>query len=191
MINETTIGSKISAIRESKQITQEVLAERSGLSVEQIKAIEESNLIGSLYVLLKIARALGVRLGTFLDDSVTEAPTIVRKQEASPTISFSTQQASNHPHLQFYSLAEGKPDRHLEPFLIDVLPAEERILIPSSHEGEEFIYVLSGEIKVRYAQTTYSLQAGDSIYYDSIVSHLIFSAIGEPAKVLAVVYTPS
>jgi transcriptional regulator with XRE-family HTH domain len=190
MINETTIGSKISAIRESKQITQEALAERSGLSLEQIKTIEEANLVGSLFVLLKIARALGVRLGTFLDDNVTDAPTIVRKQEASPTISFSTQQASNHPHLQFYSLARGKADRHLEPFLIDVLPAEEQTLIASSHEGEEFIYVLSGKITVHYAQATYFLQTGDSIYYDSIVSHLVFSSIKEPAKVLAVLYTP-
>lgn len=191
MTNETSIGTKITTIRESKQLTKETLAERSGLSVEQVEAIENNSTIASLYVLLKIARALGVRLGTFLDDTTSNEPIIVSKQEATPTISFSTQNTPSQTHLKFYSLAGGKADRHLEPFLIDVLPAEEQTLSSSSHEGEEFVYVLSGKITVRYAQNVYNLQVGDSIYYDSIVSHLIVSAVDEPAKVLAVLYTPA
>ena len=41
----------------------------------------------------------------------------------------------------------------------------------SSHEGEEFLYVLEGTIEVIYGQNNYVLETGDSIYYDSIVSH--------------------
>jgi quercetin dioxygenase-like cupin family protein len=60
----------------------------------------------------------------------------------------------------------------------------------SSHEGEEFIYVLNGNVKILYGNSSYTLSAGDSIYYDSIVEHLVEAADHNPAKILAVVYTP-
>ena len=67
--NNAFVGKKIKTIREGKDITVEQLAERSGLAVEQIRSIEEDEKLPSLAPLTKIARALGVRLGTFLDDN--------------------------------------------------------------------------------------------------------------------------
>ena len=68
MDNTKIVGEKIKAIRETKQISVEELVERTGLAAEQIESIEESVVVPSLAPLIKIARALGVRLGTFLDD---------------------------------------------------------------------------------------------------------------------------
>jgi quercetin dioxygenase-like cupin family protein len=56
------------------------------------------------------------------------------------------------------------------------------------HEGEEFIYVLDGEVELRYGGDTITLSAGDSVYYDSIVPHRVSSSA--PAKIVAVVYAP-
>lgn len=78
----------------------------------------------------------------------------------------------------------------MEPFLIDVHPAGEEQCAPSSHEGEEFIYVLSGEIEVSYGQERYRLSEGDSIYYDSVVPHDVHGVGNGSARILAVVYTP-
>ncbi|MDD2910812.1 MAG: cupin domain-containing protein, partial [Petrimonas sp.] len=61
----------------------------------------------------------------------------------------------------------------------------------SSHEGEEFLYVLKGSITVLYGSDKFVLNTGESIYYDSVVEHLVISASDEPAQVLAVVYTPN
>ncbi|MBO5719350.1 MAG: helix-turn-helix transcriptional regulator, partial [Bacteroidales bacterium] len=61
-----SVGSKIKRLRETKMISVEDFAERSGLSVEQINLIENDNQLPSLAPLIKMARALGVRLGTFL-----------------------------------------------------------------------------------------------------------------------------
>jgi len=190
MKTENTIGEKIATIRESKNISQKELAERSSLSLYQIKAIEEQSLVASLAVLIKIARTLGVRLGTFLDDDLGSRPVIVRNDEAHRTISFSSQISSTHSHLNFFSLASSKVGRHMEPFLIDILPAHNKEIVLSSHEGEEFLYVLEGSIKIHYGKEEYTLNKGESIYYDSIVAHLVCSAIEKAAKVLAVVYTP-
>ena len=84
------IGEKIKALRTAQEITLEELAERTGLSKEQIESIEQNINIPSLAPLVKIARALGVRLGTFLDDQPNEnGPVVCRCGEADDTISFS------------------------------------------------------------------------------------------------------
>ena len=77
------IGEKIKALRTAQEITLEELAERTGLSKEQIESIEQNINIPSLAPLVKIARALGVRLGTFLDDQPNEnGPVVCRCGEA-------------------------------------------------------------------------------------------------------------
>jgi len=92
--------------------------------------------------------------------------------------------------LEFFSLASDKSDRHMEPFLIDVHPPTSEDCKLSSHEGEEFIYVLAGQIDVVYGKERYTFQAGDSIYYDSIVPHNGHAGAHLDARTLAVVYAP-
>ena len=76
------VGEKIKSLRESQSISIEQLAERSGLAVEQIERIENNIDLPSLAPLIKIARVLGVRLGTFLDDQDETGTAICRKTEA-------------------------------------------------------------------------------------------------------------
>ena len=78
----------------------------------------------------------------------------------------------------------------MEPFLIDIKPSSTHEPILSSHEGEEFIFVLKGSVKINYGKETHVLLTGDSIYYDSIVDHLVSALNGDPAQIVAVVYTP-
>ena len=78
-----------------------------------------------------------------------------------------------------------------EPFLIDVAPSEDGVdFVLSTHEGEEFIYVLEGILEINYGKNTYILEEGDSIYYDSIVAHHVHAAADNTAKILGVIYTP-
>ena len=78
--------------------------------------------------------------------------------------------------------------KHMEPFVITVRPGEDESL--SSHEGEEFIYVLSGRIAIAYGKDLHDLEPGDSIYYDSLVPHQVRAVGDGPARILAVVYAP-
>jgi quercetin dioxygenase-like cupin family protein len=140
--------------------------------------------------LIKIARALGVRLGTFLDDADELGPVIQRQAEVKKAATFSSQLSTANSHLDFFSLAASKTGRHMEPFLIDIKPSAVHDPILSSHEGEEFIFVLQGTVKINYGKETYILQKGDSIYYDSIVDHLVSAVDDSPSQIVAVVYTP-
>jgi transcriptional regulator with XRE-family HTH domain len=190
MDNATNIGSKIKSIRESKNITLEQLAQRSGLTEDLIVRIEENQNLPSLAPIIKIARVLGVRLGTFLDDNQNLGPVVCRKGVQIKGVSFSSEVAGSHNNLNFFSLAQSKVGRHMEPFLIDIDSASSADYQLSTHEGEEFLYVLEGKIEVSYGKTNYVIAEGESIYYDSIVEHNVHAADASHAKILAVVYTP-
>ena len=184
------VGSKIKGIRETKNITIEEISERSGLSAEQIISIESDQNLPSLGPLIKIARALGVRLGTFLDDNDELGPVVCRAEERDSSISFSNGASDARKHMEYHALARQKTGRHMEPFFIDIQPSEEKNFKLSAHEGEEFIFVMEGEIEIDYGKQNYKLSQGDSIYYDSIVEHHVHGAFGKSAKILAVVYIP-
>lgn len=191
MDNTNIVGKKIKSIRETKQISSSELAERTGLAEEQIYRIENNVDIPSLAPLIKIARALGVRLGTFLDDQDETGAVICRKEEsAKTTISFSNNAMNARTHMQYHSLSNSKADRHMEPFIIDIEETDETNYELSSHEGEEFIFVMEGKVEIAYGKKNHVIEAGDSIYYDSIVPHHVHGYQGQAAKILAVVYTP-
>lgn len=188
----TIVGSKIRSIRETKNLSIEEIAERSGLTTDQILSIENDQNLPSLGPLIKIARALGVRLGTFMDDNDALGPVITRAayRERDRSISFSNGATDARKHMEYHPLAQQKAGRHMEPFVIDINPEETPEFQLSAHEGEEFIYVMQGEVEIVYGKERYLLTEGDSIFYDSIVKHHVHGAPGKSAKILAVVYIP-
>lgn len=188
MINKP--GEKITEIRKIKGLSKEDLAERSGLSLQQVDQIERDKILPSLAPLIKIARVLGVRLGTFLDGDDQTGPVICKKDDQMPSISFSNNNTDARTDLEFYSLAGNKSGRHMEPFMIHVKAGNNKEFKVSSHEGEEFIYILKGCVEIKYGKDIHVLNEGDSIYYDSIVSHHVHAGDNKDALLLAVVYAP-
>jgi transcriptional regulator with XRE-family HTH domain len=193
MAVKRTPGERIIELCKTYSVSRETLAERSGLGQELIRRIEEEGLIPDLAPLLKISRALGVRLGTLLDDHEELGPVITRKGEEAAAARFITgagggeEPASGHGHF-FHALAADKGGRHMEPFIVDMEHDEDSPV--SSHEGEEFMYVLKGSVRIEYGKDNHTINQGDSIYYDSIVPHRVFSS-GGAARILAVIYTPA
>lgn len=189
-MNKKALGKKIRDFREFRQVSMEDLALKANLDKNQLEKIEDKGVIPSLGHLIKISRALGVRIGTFLDDQDQVGPVIVKAGEEKSSLSFSTKNDSNREHLNFFSLAQDKTGRHMEPFIVDIEPHLESDYKLSSHEGEEFIYVLEGSIEINYGKDVFQIEKGDTIYLDSIVAHNVHAAKNQPARILAVVYTP-
>jgi transcriptional regulator with XRE-family HTH domain len=190
MADRHSLGDKVRSTRESRNLSAEQLAERAELATDLVAQIESGALIPSLSPLIRIARALGVRLGTFLDDMEDVGPVVSRAGEHETVVRFSGRGPTAHSDLDFFSLAANKAGRHMEPFFIDIHPDSAKAVHNSAHEGEEFIYVLSGEVEVTYGKDTYRLSPGDCIYYDSIVPHHVHSAGGAESRIVAVVYAP-
>jgi len=188
---DNRIGGKITTLRESLGLTKDELAERCNCDVSVVDGLERGVIAPSLAPLIQVTRALGVRLGTLLDDDVLVGPVVTRRDAAeavSRTRSLET--SSDAGVLDFFSLAAGKSARHMEPFLINVQPTGAEHHKLSTHEGEEFIYVLGGVIEIEYGKDLHVLFEGDSIYYDSIVPHQVRANGDAAARILAVVYAP-
>jgi transcriptional regulator with XRE-family HTH domain len=183
-------GKKIREYREFRQISRQDLALKSNLDINQLEKIEEKGVMPSLGHLIKVSRALGVRIGTFLDDQDQLGPVIVRSGEEKSSVSFSTKDETSREHLNFFSLAQDKSGRHMEPFIVEIEPSRESDYKLSSHEGEEFIYVLEGSVEINYGKDLFHINKGDTIYLDSVVAHNVHAAGNQHAKILAVVYTP-
>jgi transcriptional regulator with XRE-family HTH domain len=192
-----TPGERVAELRKTYSVSRETLAERSGLPIQLIQTIEDEGHIPDLAPLIKISRALGVRLGTLLDDHAEMGPVITRAGEAAEAARFVTGLPADagaaapaaHKGLNFNALAADKGGRHMEPFIVDIEADAEQE--KSAHEGEEFIHVLSGSLALEYGTSSQVLNAGDSVYYDSIVPHRVLSADENPVRILAVIYTPA
>lgn len=183
------VSQRIRKYMERRGMTLEDLAGRSGLEQGFLRTVLEEDVYPSLGPLLKIARALGVRLGTFMDDQVSRDPLVIRRDERQEELSML--RGKDKPvELRFYSLGKGKSDRHMEPFFVEIYPESAQDKKLSSHEGEEFIVVLSGQVEVVYGQEVHLLEPGDSIYYNSVVPHNVSCKGNDKATIHAVLYIP-
>ncbi len=191
MATAEKLGNKITTLRESLGLTQEELATRCACDLSVIQGLEAGEMAPSLAPLIKITRALGVRLGTLMDDDDALGPIYLKADEiAEATRMHSLETVSDAGDLRFFSLAEGRASRHMDPFIITITPSGEMDHELSQHEGEEFLYGMEGCIEIEYGKEIYVLHPGESIYYDSIVPHQVRAHDDQAAKFLAVVYTP-
>ncbi len=189
MAAEQKLGKRIKSFREDRNISLETICEHTGLSEDFMNALEQDNVYPSIGPLQKIARALGVRLGTFMDDEITRDPIISRIGKCDADLAMHKSRNSNTSYV-YNALGKGKSDRNMEPFFIEIMPDNADDRSTSSHQGEEFMLVLKGELLVVYGRETHILKQGDTIYYNSIVPHYVGAHGDSPAEILAIIYNP-
>ncbi len=188
---DNKLGKKITTLRTAHHLSAKDLAARCECDESAILALENGAAPSSLAPLIKISRALGVRLGTLMDDDEALGPVYTDlDQMAEVERVKSLQVSSDAGELTYFSLAANKPSRHMDPFVITVTPSGETDHKLVGHEGEEWLFGMEGEFTVEYGKEKYIIHPGESIYYDSIVPHQVRSHDGQTAKFLAVVYTP-
>ena len=191
MADENKLGNKITTLRTAHHLSSQDLADRCGCDVSVIEELEAGELPPSLAPLIKITRALDVRLGTLMDDDENLGPAYIDREQMEEVAKVKTlETASDAGDLSYFSLAAGRPSRHMDPFVITVDPSGETDHELVGHEGEEWLFGMEGSIEIEYGKDVYVLHPGESIYYDCIVPHQVRAHDGQKAKFLAVVYTP-
>jgi len=180
------VSERIRTFRERLNMTVDALAEASGIHANVIAAIEAGEAYPALGVLVRLSRALGQRLGTFMDDQQVTDPVIVRAEDR--VAQAASHKSSGTEGLRYSPLGRGKSDRHMEPFYIHVEPGAAPAV--SSHEGEEFLFILTGEAMLVYGNEEHVLRAGDSVYYNSLVPHAVRANGDQSATLVATVFMP-
>ena len=199
MANETKVGARVRTYRERLDMSIYDLSQKSGISEDVINSIEKGEVVPALGVLTKLSRALGQRLGTFMDDQFKPDPIITRAADvASDKVAAEganeldavkvAHSGKTEAGYSYYSLAIGKPDRHMDPFRVEFAPDAKPM--QSSHEGEELIICISGKVELTYGNETTVLEPGDTAYYNSVVKHTLKSADGKPASIYGIVFMP-
>ncbi|MDQ6527188.1 cupin domain-containing protein [Nocardioides sp. LHD-245] len=183
--DELAVGPRIRALREAAGLSLRKLASLTGLSVGFLSQVENGQSSIALSTLHNVAAALGQSMSEFFGDDETPEPfddspifTLTRSVDRTRRV------ASSGWHYEM--LSARVPGLVLEPMLVYIEPggrAEE----PSAHPGEEFSYVLRGELVYRVGDDEYHLGPGDSFYMRSSTLHSIRNDGTETAVVVSVV----
>ncbi|OFV81286.1 MAG: hypothetical protein A2W26_06040 [Acidobacteria bacterium RBG_16_64_8] len=181
-----SLGERIREARELRGLTLEDLSSRTGISVDGLERAESNQAIPPLGQLVRLGKALEMRMGYFISAGV-ERPMCVVRSHSRPRVARHGKKVSEQYGYVYESLAAEKANRSMEPFLITLMPTEFGEL--SSHDGQEFLFVLEGEIRAQVGKEVEVLHPGDSIYYDSTHPHLVKCHGTHPAKIIAVIHT--
>lgn len=174
----TPIGKKIKKVRTEKKFTFVQVANETGLSITQIKEIESGKVMPPVGTLLQIARALQIDSGFFLKEQETAMEKRVKAY---------TTRTDNYA---YETLTPGAENKHLKAFRVTVDPMQDHKGVGYQHEGEEFVYVLSGKIEVTVGEHVNTLGKDDSLHFNSGIKHHLKNIGDDTAVLIVVIYNP-
>jgi len=181
-------GDRIRRIREERGLSIRDLSSRTGIDMAALRRIESGEAIPALGQLVRLGRALDMKMGYLISPGIDETMTVVHKNERRPVSRYG-ETKSMLCGYSYESLAPEKAERFMEPFIVTLVPTDAEDF--STHAGQEFIYVLKGDVKVQVGDRIDFLKPGDAAYYDSVEPHLVRCVGTSPAQILAVLYTGS
>lgn len=188
-VRELQIGQQIRHLRQERRMTLQDLSTETDLSKPLLSQIENEQVIPPLATLLRISKALNIPLHTFFqEEDNTQKCLVVRADEKTSTKRRPKLEGPPQPY-RYQSLAYGKKHKHMEPFLMEFEPHQTEQVSQVQHAGEEFLYMLEGNVELCYGDDVYLLNAGDSAYWDSTEMHSL-KAVGEKlARGIAIFYS--
>jgi len=175
------IAFRIRDLRDIAGLTTAQVAQKTGISKEEYEAYETGTRDFSFSHLFNIAEALGVDISDLLTGESPKLHGYVLTR-AGQGLKFKRREQYVYHHLAY-----NFRDKLAEPFIVTVTqdePGAEKQA--HSHEGQEFDYVLDGKLKIVLGGNELYLQAGDSIYYNSSLPHVMYALEGD-CRFIAVV----
>ena len=187
-LRDLHLGNKIRKLRQERRFTLQELADLTGMSKPLLSQIENDQVTPPLATLLKIAKGLRVGIHFFFEDEGDRRKYVLTRGDQG-VLSQRRPRSDGPEGYRYRSLAPGIRHKQMEPFLVvfDLKKWEDDCFY--SHEGEEFLYILAGELEFHFGDEVMRLVAGDSIFYDSSIPHGYVSVGEEKAQAVAVLYS--
>ena len=181
-----SIGERLAALRSQRRVTLERLAAVTGFTKGYLSKIENSRKVPPIGSLARIATALGVDIAYFFQSReapARDAVSVVHRKDRQPVVRGGTAFG-----YDYATLAHHRRHKRMEPFLFS-FPRRIDRHVHFQHQGEEFVFILSGRVEFEVNGEKYILEEGDSIYFDASQPHK-GRALGSSAKAIVVTYTP-
>ena len=170
------VGKKIKQERLKKKMPLDRVANETGFSIDYLKKVESGKKIPPVGALLQIARALEIDSGFFLKEQESNLRNRIKAY---------TKRTENYAYT---TLTPGAENKHLKAFKVAIDPMTDHKGVGYQHEGEEFVYVLTGKIEVIVGDHVNTLDAGESLHFNSGIRHKLRNIGNEKAELVVVIY---
>ncbi|WP_337271020.1 helix-turn-helix domain-containing protein [Oryzifoliimicrobium ureilyticus] len=185
---EMAIGYEVRAYRKKLGITVTDLASATGVSVGMLSKIENGNISPSLTTLQTLSKALGVPITAFFRGfEEPRSATFVKAGEGVNIERRGTR--AGHQYSLLGHIDNNTSGVTVEPYLI-TLTTDSDVFPTFQHEGMEFLYMLEGEVVYRHGEQLFTMQAGDSLFFDADAPHGPEVLVQLPARYLSIISYP-
>jgi transcriptional regulator with XRE-family HTH domain len=171
------IGQRIRSAREGRGLSVKELADKAGCLDEYLEWVEGGQVEPPVALLIRLAGALRLDSGVFLQ---ADEPSDRRLREG----------AKRTEHYSYKTLTPPEADSHLMAFSVTIPPKTAHEGVGYRHEGEEFIYVLSGEAELMVENEKKRLSKKESLRFNSNLDHQLSNPGEKPAELLVILYLP-
>lgn len=159
------VGSRIRKIRLQQGRTIQEVADASQCSKALLSKIETGKVIPALATLSKISKSLNVKVSALMEDGENEEAALTNSIYDTPEAFVSTNKG-----YSIFAFAPHFINKKMQPVMVRSKKGEVRAH-SFSHDGEEFIFVLKGEVQIHVGNKAYRLKEGESIYFESVNEH--------------------
>lgn len=183
---EAGIGAEIHRLRRSLDLTVAELAAAAKISPGMLSKIENGAISPSLATLAAIAKALHVPISQLFAETEEKRDCSFVKSGTGVRIERRGTKAGHRYDLLGHSLSG---DIGVEPYLITL----RKDAVPYTnfrHAGVEFLYMLSGKVKYRHADSVHLMEPGDALFFDSAARHGPEELIEVPMQYLSIIIFP-
>ncbi|MBY8887566.1 XRE family transcriptional regulator [Streptomyces sp. PTM05] len=170
----TGLGSRLRERRRRSGLTLEAAASRVGLSPAYLSRLETERRQPSLPVLLGLSRAYATTVAELLGEETAPRDPVIRAGRIEPG------RAGGWGYRR-----AGAPDRAMQALRLRIPPSVQDAVV-RVHPGEEWLYVLSGRLRLTLGEAVHLLDPGDAAHFDSLTPHRLASATADHAEVLFV-----
>ncbi|CVI59097.1 XRE family transcriptional regulator [Agrobacterium leguminum] len=185
---EMAIGHEVRAYRKKLGITVTDLASATGVSVGMLSKIENGNISPSLTTLQTLSKALGVPITAFFRGF--EEPRSATFVKAGQGVNIERRGTrAGHQYSLLGHIDNNTSGVTVEPYLI-TLTKDSDVFPTFQHEGMEFLYMLEGEVVYRHGEQLFTMQAGDSLFFDADAPHGPEELVKLPARYLSIISYP-
>ncbi|KRA05324.1 helix-turn-helix domain-containing protein [Rhizobium sp. Root564] len=185
---EMAIGHEVRAYRKKLGITVTDLASATGVSVGMLSKIENGNISPSLTTLQTLSKALGVPITAFFRGF--EEPRSATFVKAGQGVNIDRRGTrAGHQYSLLGHIDNNTSGVTVEPYLI-TLTTDSDVFPTFQHEGMEFLYMLEGEVVYRHGEQLFTMQAGDSLFFDADAPHGPEVLVQLPARYLSIISYP-
>ena len=177
MAETKSVGERIKMAREERGLNVKELAEKAGCLDEYLEWVEDGQVEPPVSLLIQLAKAMQIDSGSFLKKDEVHDQRLEEMEKRTE-------------HYSYKTLTPPAADTHLMAFSVTIPPRTAHKGVGYRHEGEEYVYVLSGEVEVTVDKDITKLSEKESIRFNSNMDHYLSNPGDGETDLLVILYLP-